>query len=244
MRVLITGAAGSLGRALLPRLDSRDEWLATDQDNLDVTDAEAVKWAFHDYAPDLVYHLAAAKHAPEGELDPWHVARTNIIGTRNVLATGARTILASTCKAADPETVYGASKLIAERMTLAAGGSVVRFYNVPETCGNVFELWRSLPEDEPLPVMDCFRYFVSLERAVDLLVWAADARSGRYTLAPDRGRWMWEEAAALGREWVMVPRRRGDRKIEPPCAKTETLTPLGDGIVAIESIHDRALVAA
>jgi len=82
-----------------------------------------------------------------------------------------------------------------------------------------------------------------LERAVDLLVWAADAPSGRYTLAPDRGRWMWEEAAALGREWVMVPRRRGDRKIEPPCGKTETLTPLDDGIVAIESIHDHALVA-
>lgn len=112
MTVLITGAAGSLGRLLARELPDA---VATDVDTMDVTDPAAVQAAMAEHRPALVYHLAGAKHAPEGELDPGYVTRVNAVGTFNVLAAvpqGCRVILASTCKAADPETAYGASKLI------------------------------------------------------------------------------------------------------------------------------------
>jgi FlaA1/EpsC-like NDP-sugar epimerase len=111
----------------------------------------------------VIYHLAGAKHAPEGEQHPAMVARVNTIGTDNIVraACGAKVILASTCKAGDPETAYGASKLIAERIVLNAGGVVVRFFNVRETAGNVFRLWEQIPFPQPIPYTDCWRYFIS-----------------------------------------------------------------------------------
>lgn len=237
-RILVTGAHGTLGRALLQKLRA-DEIHATDLEHLDVR--KPIRLA-REY--DLVFHLAAAKHAPEGELDPWHTAETNIIGTRNMLETGVRTILASTCKAADPETVYGASKLIAERMTLAAGGSVARFYNIRESSGNVFETWSRMPKNEPLPVTDCWRYFMSIEQAVDLLLFVADAPPGRYTVGQAAGSWMFEEARKLDRGWQFIARRRGDRRIEPRLARCETTVPAGDGFWQIISAHDAVPVAA
>ena len=98
----------------------------------------------------------------------------------------ARVLTASTCKACNPETVYGATKLIAERMTLEAGGSVARFYNTVETCGNVFRLWEELAEDEPLPVTPCGRYFIALSEAVALMLHAAVQPPGRYIVHPGR----------------------------------------------------------
>jgi hypothetical protein len=172
-RVLVTGASGSIGSAVVDAL--RGVAIATYPSDivgaywqLDVCDDDRVADAIKAIRPTHVLHLAGEKHAPEGELDPVKTTRTNIEGTVNVLrhAGGARVVTASTCKACDPETVYGASKLIAERMTLNAGGSVARFYNVVESSGNVFRLWESLPADEPLPVAPCERYFVSLADAV------------------------------------------------------------------------------
>lgn len=244
-RVLVTGAAGSIGSALVRRLRADGETVdATDRDTLDVRDGDAVADWFYISRPDLVFHLAGAKHAPEGELDPFGVAETNIVGTANVLKSaanwGARVVMASTCKACDPETAYGATKLIAERMVLNAGGTVARFYNVPESCGNVFELWRSLPADSPLPVTPCGRYFMPLEQAVELLLACAELPSGRYSVDPGRARTMAEVADALypGREQLQIEPRRGDRLREPLCAAHERLLPLAGGFVQVVSGHD------
>jgi FlaA1/EpsC-like NDP-sugar epimerase len=201
-RILVTGAAGSIGSALVRALEARGDMVdATDIDTLDVRYAADVDDWFLQSPPQLVFHLAGAKHAPEGELDPHAVAATNIGGTANVLESaaivGAKVVMASTCKACDPETAYGATKLIAERMVLNAGGSVARFYNVPESAGNVFETWRALPFPEPLPVTPCSRYFMPLERAVELLLFSAEQRSGRYTVDPGPSRSMAEVAADL-----------------------------------------------
>ena len=252
--IVVTGASGSLGSALVARLRAGGhDPVVTDVDSMDVTDEGQVADVLGVCEADVVFHLAGAKHAPAGELDPWNVMLVNAVGTRNVLehAGGARVVLASTCKAADPETAYGASKLIAERMVLNAGGSVARFYNVPETCGNVFELWRSLPASDPLPVTPCKRYFQSLESAVNLLLGVVGLPSGRYCVYPGQLRLMADVAAGLypGRKQRQIPPRRGDRFAEPLHAAHEALF-LVSGTISMAQIvspHDLvvpSLVAA
>lgn len=246
MRILVTGAAGSLGSALVPRLEEMGETVYEyDVAQMDVRDAKKVRFQCDSIRPDVIFHLAAEKHAPEGETDPRGFVDTNVDGTAHILDEaarwGSRVILASSCKACDPETVYGASKLIAERMVLNAGGSVARFFNIPESSGNVFELWRSLPDDAPLPVTPCTRYFISLERAIDLLVAALELPAGRYCVDPGQGRRMRDVAHAMypGRLQVFMEPRRGDRLIEPLCAVHERWEPMDDDrIVRVTSAYD------
>lgn len=220
MRILVTGAAGSIGVALVPALrDLGHEVIATDIDTLDVTNRGQVDQKLAAIQPDLIYHLAGAKHAPEGEQDPEQVARVNITGTANIAqaAGGAKVVLASTCKAADPETAYGASKLIAERIILNAQGVVLRYFNVRETSGNVFRHWEQIPVPQPIPWTDCWRYFITLSEALELTVAAVDLPSGRYTVDPGPARHMRAEARSLypDRRLVEIPARRGDRRREP-----------------------------
>jgi FlaA1/EpsC-like NDP-sugar epimerase len=240
--IVVTGSAGSVGQALCARL-GEEVCVGHDVDTMDVTDAAQVRFVLGALKPRVVYHLAGAKHAPEGELDPEHVAAVNIGGTANVLdaAGAAQVVLASTCKACDPETAYGASKLIAERMVLNAGGVVVRFHNIPESSGNVFRLWESLPASEPLPVTDCWRYFTPMDEAVELLLQAPALPTGRYCVPPSGPEWMPDVAARLypGRERLMVPRRRGDREREPAYAASETIESVG-GWLRIVGAHDPA----
>lgn len=237
MRVWVTGAAGSVGSELMGRLP---EAAGTDL-NVDVTNLRAVRWFARSYKPDLIVHLAGAKHAPEGETDPSLTWRTNVAGTENILSLGVRTVVASTCKAADPETVYGASKLVAERMTLNAGGVVARFYNVVETSGNVFETWRNTVG--PIEVMPCWRYLIHLDQAVDLVEACMTLPSGRYTVDPGPAVWIPDLADELypDREKILVGPRRGDRIAEPLHARCEVLEPL-EGVVRIVGQHDRELV--
>jgi FlaA1/EpsC-like NDP-sugar epimerase len=244
-RVLVTGAAGSIGVAISSILEGAGvETLLTDRDELDVRRARAVSVALAAYRPTVVFHLAGAKHAPHGEVDPLEVMEVNAIGTANVVAAarmlGARVVTASTCKACDPETAYGASKLLAERLTLAQGESVARFYNVVETAGNVFEIWESLPADEPLPVAGCRRYFVSLAEAAALTLWASVLPVGRYTIDPGEPRWIRDIAAALypGRAIVEIPPRRGDRVAEPRHAESELVQPVAGVLERVWSPHD------
>lgn len=238
MTVLVTGAGGSVGQALIAKLP---EAIATDIAELNITNARAVRHLLLRVKPDVIYHLAGAKHAPEGELDPWHVLEVNAIGTQNILdgAEYSRVIFASTCKACDPETAYGASKLIAERMVLNAGGVVIRFHNIPESSGNVFRLWESLPPDQPLPVTDCWRYFTPLEKAVELLLAAATLEPGRYCVEPGDPEWIPRVAERLypGRPRVVIPRRRGDRYREPLHALCEEAIEHGPWL-RIVSPHD------
>jgi FlaA1/EpsC-like NDP-sugar epimerase len=235
--IWVTGAAGSIGSAVVDRIPNT---IGTDLD-VDVTDPAAVRRFVDTYQPESVIHCAGAKHAPEGETDPRHTASVNIDGTFNVLDVmgGRQVVLTSTCKAGDPETAYGASKLIAERAVLNAGGTVVRFFNVRETQGNVFDIWSSIPEPEPLPVMPCWRYFISLEQAVELVVRSRSLASGRYAFDPGDPVFIPDLADRLypERDKNMVPPRRGDRVREPLAAASETVTRAG-GLLRIEGPHD------
>src|SRR4051812_30487877 len=95
---------------------------------------------------DAAVHLAAHKFAGMGEELPEEVAHLNIVGTGNVVRAVPKVVLASTCKAAAPITCYGASKLIAERIVLNAGGTVVRLVNVLGSSGSVTQIWDALPK--------------------------------------------------------------------------------------------------
>ena len=254
-RILVTGAAGSIGSAVIAELLQAPETLvyATDQHDADVTSLADVREAVDAFQPTLIFHLAAAKHAPWSEENPSQATAVNVFGTQNVITAAnvanARVITASTCKACNPETVYGATKLIAERMTLEAGGSVVRFYNTVETCGNVFRLWEELPEDAPLPVTPCGRYFIALSEAVALMLHAAVQPPGRYIVHPGRRPRVMTLAARAAhpdRMLQIVPQRRGDRLSEPLCGSGERMVPVGlarDGgewLWRVNNSHDAA----
>jgi len=243
-RILVTGASGSIGTALWPELEG--ELLLTDTFEMNVEVEAEVNLVMRDFRPELVYHLAGAKSAPAGELYPENALLVNGVGTWNVLraarGVGAKVVTASSCKAADAETAYGASKLLAERMTLNSGGWAARLYNVRESSGNVFDLWAKLPPDERLPVTPCTRFFISLEQAVSLLVAIPELPPGRYAVDPGAP-WTMVEAAAEhypGRALNPIERRRGDRTHEPLHACSEWAEPIAGGLLRIHSAHDEA----
>lgn len=252
LRILVTGAAGAIGRPLCQRLERdghrvypTDVKLADGVDYMDVTSSGDVWNVVAQTSPDAIVHLAASKLAVEGELHPVGFVNTNVSGTFNVVSAAkackAKLIFSSTCKAADPETVYGACKLIGERAVLSAGGTVLRFFNVLECGPSVKTIWEQIPESDPIPFTDCKRYFISVEDAVDLVVRSLELPAGRFAIDPGKPRQMQEVAAALypDRELVEIPRRRGDRAVEPLHAVCETAYPVpGTRLIRIHGAHD------
>jgi FlaA1/EpsC-like NDP-sugar epimerase len=243
-RIAVTGASGSIGQVLVPLLEASGiETFGMDIESADVREELDLVLVAGSSRFDVLVHLAGTKDAPEGELDPWRVCETNVLGTRNVIEAfpGAKVVLASTCKAADPETAYGASKLLAERMVLNAGGVVARLFNVVETAGNVFEQWAALPEPEPLPVAKCSRFFITLREALALLLWATILPTRRYGVAPGPRRRMEDVAKALypRRPQRIIEPRRGDRRDEPVHGGSEHIGPAPvEHLVEISSPHD------
>jgi FlaA1/EpsC-like NDP-sugar epimerase len=171
--VLLTGGAGSVGtqlvRALLnvnPRalvlLDNNEGALYDLEQELkskkvcffvaDIRDKERIDPLFE--GVDYVFHLAALKNVPMCEDNPYEVVKTNIIGTQNLIEVCSRhnvkkVVFPSTGKSVKPTTVYGASKLFAERLLTIANhtttGTVfasVRFGNVLGSRGSIFPLFR------------------------------------------------------------------------------------------------------
>ena len=250
-RILITGADGSIGHALTDRLKEYHNItvmttdIVGDHTYLDVTDFQNTFSVVNKFKPDIIVNIAGAKHAPLGEREIWKTLSINTIGTMNLVDAsppGCRLILTSTCKANNPEVVYGASKLIAEKMALSAGGSVVRFFNVVETVGNVFEIWDNVPKNKPIKVASaCERHFISLEEAVGLILYTFSAKPGRYTVNSPKKLYMGDIADRLhpDREKVEMSPRTGDRLIELFKSTAETVEPHLDGtVLKVTSVHD------
>jgi FlaA1/EpsC-like NDP-sugar epimerase len=233
-RIVVTGGDGYLGRrivALLNALGARPVVFDAPADVLNreqlATIADPATWCLH---------LAAHKHAPAGEDLPGIVADLNVRGTQYVVdAFGDRVVVASTCKAADPMTVYGASKLIAERIALNAGGRVVRLVNVLGSSGSVLSLWSLYPAARPLPVTDNLRMWMTAREAAHLLVATLDFPTGRYVPAvdPPEPVALLAERAYPGRAIEWVPQRRGDRERERLIAEYEVAFPFGPGVVRV-----------
>ncbi len=218
-RVLVTGAGGSIGSELCRQLHrfapaallmlDRDEsalhrvqlsiygraLLDTPDTVLaDIRDADRVLEVFSECRPDVVFHAAALKHLPILERHPNEAYKSNVIGTLNVLraaeASGVRIFVnISTDKAANPTSVLGLSKRIAERLTayVAATATLgtylsVRFGNVLGSRGSVLTTFREqIAQGGPVTVThsEVTRFFMTVQEAVELVIQAgAIGRSG------------------------------------------------------------------
>lgn len=210
-RVLVTGAGGSIGSELcavvkgyhpsalfmvdrdenaLHRLQLTLEGRALlDSDSLivaDVRDRDAVDGFMQACRPDVVFHAAALKHVTFLERFPAEAVKTNVFGTLNVLQSAAaagvgRFVNVSTDKAAEPISVLGYTKRIAEMVTAASAedsgmtGISVRFGNVLGSQGSVIPaMERQIRNGGPVTIThpEVTRYFMTIEEAVQLVVQA------------------------------------------------------------------------
>ena len=224
--MLVTGAGGSIGSELCRQIHryepgelmmlDRDEsalhsvqlsihgqaMLDTDEVILcDIRDKAAVDQIFLQRRPDVVFHAAALKHLPMLEQYPAEAVKTNIIGTRTVLDAATRVGVAkfiniSTDKAANPCSVLGYSKRIAERITAqraetAEGAYLsVRFGNVLGSRGSVLTSFaKQIAEGGPVTVTDpeVTRFFMTIEEACQLVIQAAAIGEPGEALVLDMG---------------------------------------------------------
>jgi len=157
----------------------------------DIRSATAVRKLVDETRPDVIFHAAALKHVPICELQPGEAVLTNAIGTRNLLAASERVgtrrfVLISTDKAVQPVSVMGATKRLAEILTLSTGRRLarpylaVRFGNVLGSSGSVVPIFQhQLAQGLPLTIThpDATRFFMTIPEAVSLILQAGASES-------------------------------------------------------------------
>jgi FlaA1/EpsC-like NDP-sugar epimerase len=210
-RVLVTGAGGSIGSELCRQIQGVGpaalSLLDHDESNLhrlkmeldgkalldgddviiaDIRDQTRIEQVFRERRPEVVFHAAAHKHLPLLEQHPCEGVKANVQGTKNLVEAALavdveRFILISTDKAADPTSVLGATKRVAE-MILASHATEptrfasVRFGNVLGSRGSfVSVLAEQIESGEPVTIThpDVTRFFMTVEEAIGLIVEAA-----------------------------------------------------------------------
>ncbi len=219
--ILITGGTGSFGKCFTkyvlknynPKkiiIYSRDEfkqWMMASEfeeykEKLrffigDVRDYERMKRAFE--GVDYVIHAAAMKQVPACEYNPNEAIKTNVVGAQNVidasLNTGVKKVVAlSTDKAVNPVNLYGGTKLVSDKLFIAANAycgdrelsfSIVRYGNVAGSRGSIIPLFNKLIKEgaTELPITDyrMTRFWISLEEGVKLVIKALEEAKGGET---------------------------------------------------------------
>lgn len=219
--ILITGGTGSFGKAFTsyvlehydPRkiiIYSRDEFKQFIMQNEfkehasklrffigDVRDRERLARAFE--GVDYVIHAAALKQVPTCEYNPAEAIKTNINGAQNVidaaLDAGVRKVVAlSTDKAVNPVNLYGGTKLVSDKLFVAANAyagskdicfSIVRYGNVAGSRGSVIPFFHNLIKNggTELPITDyrMTRFWISLRQGVELVIKALEEARGGET---------------------------------------------------------------
>jgi len=207
--LLITGGTGSFGHAFValtlarhnPRrlvIYSRDEMKQWEMAKLyrndervrffigDVRDKDRLARALNGI--DYVVHAAATKIVPTAEYNPFECVKTNVVGAMNLIDAcidkGVKRVVAlSTDKASSPANLYGATKLVSDKLFIAGNSysgsedtrfAVVRYGNVMGSRGSVLPLFLSLASSGVLPITDerMTRFMITLEEGVGL-VWHA-----------------------------------------------------------------------
>ena len=149
---------------------------------------------------DIVIHAAALKQVPAAEYNPFEFIRTNVIGSDNLinacLDTNVKVVISlSTDKASSPINLYGASKLCADKLFIAANNikgsrdlkfSVVRYGNVMGSRGSVIPLFIEKSKKGKIPVTDInmTRFNITLKSAVDMVLWSIDNCFGGEIIVP------------------------------------------------------------
>ena len=167
----------------------------------DVRAAGATDRLIRQIRPDVVFHAAALKHVPIVERFPSEGVLTNVVGTRNVLRSCAsagvgRFVLISTDKAVEATSVMGATKRMAEHLTVAMARRIgrpytaVRFGNVLGSSGSVIPVFeRQLEEGRPITIThpDVTRYFMTISEAVSLILEAGATNEAGEVYVLDMG---------------------------------------------------------
>lgn len=165
----------------------------------DIRDKDRLVRAFH--GVDYVVHAAALKQVDTAEYNPFEFVKTNVLGSQNVIdaaiETGVKKVVAlSTDKASSPINLYGATKLTADKLFVAANNysysfgttmSVVRYGNVMGSRGSVIPFFRRLIEEgKPLPITDprMTRFWITLDQAVQFVIDSFDSMQGGELYVP------------------------------------------------------------
>ena len=165
----------------------------------DIRDKDRLFRAFE--GVDYVIHAAALKQVPALEYNPTEAVKTNVVGADNIvdaaIDAGVKKVIAlSTDKAVNPINLYGATKLVAEKIFIAAnayaGGrvkfAVVRYGNVVGSRGSVIPLFLKLKSqgvrEIPITDMRMTRFWITLEQGVDLVLNALEASEGGEVFVP------------------------------------------------------------
>ena len=223
-KILITGGTGSFGRAfvrtVLKTIPSIERLVVYSRDELkqwemrqefpedefpqvrfflgDIRDKDRLCRALDQI--NTVVHAAALKQVPAAEYEPIEFINTNVIGSENLvqacLDTGVNRVVAlSTDKAAAPINLYGATKLCADKLFLAANNivgsrdlrfSVVRYGNVMGSRGSVIPFFLKKQNDGVLPITDLAmtRFNILLSEGVDMVLWALENAFGGELFVP------------------------------------------------------------
>lgn len=220
---LVTGGTGSFGKKFTERVFnnykpkkliilSRDEFKQYEMAKTfpdtkypiryflgDIRDKDRLFRAFE--GVDYVVHAAALKQVPALEYNPTEAVKTNIVGADNIvdaaIDAGVKKVIAlSTDKAVNPINLYGATKLVAEKIFIAAnayaGGrvkfAVVRYGNVVGSRGSVIPLFLKFKEQgiQEIPITDIrmTRFWITLEQGVDLVLTALQESEGGEIFVP------------------------------------------------------------
>lgn len=224
--ILITGGTGSFGNKLLKTLIekfkpkkivifSRDELKQSQiqekypkerYKNLryfigDVRDLDRLVSAFNGI--DIVFHAAALKQVTTAEFNPIECIKTNINGSENVIKAALhsnveKVIALSTDKAVDPLNLYGATKLVSEKLFISSNNiygdkrtrfSVVRYGNVIGSRGSVVDVFKKIIKNGSLnylPITDkrMTRFWMTLQQSVDFVLNCSDLMRGGETFIP------------------------------------------------------------
>lgn len=215
--ILVTGGCGSIGSEIVKKLldfdvktiriyDNNESRLFEMEQELktkkirpligDVRDNNRLQRATENV--DIIFHAAALKHVPLCEYNPFEAVKTNILGTENVISAALqeeidKLVLISTDKAVNPTNVMGASKLLAEKITISANNfkgkkktsfCSVRFGNVLNSNGSVIPLFKNqIKKGGPVTVTepDMTRFFMNIPHAVNLVLKAGFFSKGGET---------------------------------------------------------------
>lgn len=203
--ILVTGGTGSFGQKFISKVLEHDvkKVIVFSRDELkqyemaqeytdsrmrffigDVRDKDRLYRAFD--GVDIVIHAAALKHVGACEYNPFEAVKTNINGAQNIIEAaidrGVQKVIAlSTDKAASPVNLYGATKLVSDKLFVAANSyagdkdtrfAVVRYGNVVGSRGSVVPFFKKIKHTGELPITDdrMTRFWITLEQGVQFVI--------------------------------------------------------------------------